>query len=136
MESDGIYPVLHKPCCPDRIFWGDLLPFFYCFMYSCFTVFILRKEKSYLRIESWEKTGIPKNIAVIQGNIKEDIKQSPKERFMILQTYLDLIKKASKHNVDIIILPESAIPVYPLYQEQDVYLFYTTRFLYLIKAEK
>jgi len=76
------------------------------------------------RIESWEKTGIPKNIAVIQGNIKEDIKQSPKERFMILQTYLDLIKKASKHNVDIIILPESAIPVYPLYQEQDVYRDY------------
>ena len=76
------------------------------------------------RIKSWEKTGIPKNIAVIQGNIREDIKQSPKERFTILQTYLDLIKKASKHNVDLIILPESALPVYPLYQEEDVYRDY------------
>ena len=76
------------------------------------------------RIKNWEKKGVPKNVAVIQGNIKEDIKQSPNERLMILQTYIDLIKEASKHNVDLIILPESALPVYPLYQEPDVYRDY------------
>ncbi|WP_457626550.1 apolipoprotein N-acyltransferase [Persephonella sp.] len=75
------------------------------------------------RINNFEKEGIKKNIAVIQGNISQDIKNSS-DRLKIIEKYLSLIKTAAKNNVDLIILPESAVPVYPLYQEEDVYRDY------------
>ncbi|SNZ08495.1 Apolipoprotein N-acyltransferase [Persephonella hydrogeniphila] len=75
------------------------------------------------RIKNFKKEGTKKNIAIIQGNISQDIKNS-QDRLKIIEKYLHLIKIASKNNVDLIILPESAIPVYPLYQEEDVYRDY------------
>ncbi|MDQ7056277.1 MAG: apolipoprotein N-acyltransferase [Persephonella sp.] len=76
------------------------------------------------RINSYTDTGIGKNIAVIQGNITEDVKLDSSKRLEVIDKYLYLIETASKYDVDLIILPESAIPVYPLYQEEDVYRAY------------
>nr|WP_207145090.1 apolipoprotein N-acyltransferase [Persephonella atlantica] len=76
------------------------------------------------RINSYTDTGTARNIAVIQGNIKEDVKLDNNKRLEVINKYLHLIQTASKYSVDLIILPESAIPVYPLYQEEDVYRLY------------
>lgn len=52
-------------------------------------------------------------IAILQGNIEEDIKQNDKKYSdYILNVYLNLFKKAVKQNPDLIILPESAVPFF------------------------
>ncbi len=76
------------------------------------------------RINSYTDTGTAKNVAIIQGNISEDVKLDNTKRLDVINKYLQLIQTASKYNVDLIILPESAIPVYPLYQEEDIYKIY------------
>jgi len=76
------------------------------------------------RISSYTDTGIPKNIAVIQGNITEDVKMDDSSRLDIINRYLSLMKKASQYDIDLIVLPESAIPIYPLYRPEDVYQTY------------
>ncbi|NPA58748.1 MAG: apolipoprotein N-acyltransferase [Aquificae bacterium] len=76
------------------------------------------------RIGDYRDSGIPKNIAVIQGNITEDVKLDESSRLDVIAKYLSLIKKASEYPVDLIILPESAVPVYPLLEPADVYQLY------------
>ncbi|WP_457640207.1 apolipoprotein N-acyltransferase [Persephonella sp.] len=76
------------------------------------------------RINGYTDAGVRKNIAVIQGNIPEDVKQNPEKRVDIINRYLYLMKEASKHNIDLIVLPESAVPVYPLYEPEDVFRLY------------
>ncbi|WP_457627129.1 apolipoprotein N-acyltransferase [Persephonella sp.] len=76
------------------------------------------------RINSYTDTGTPKNVAVIQGNITEDIKMDESSRLDIINKYLFLMKKAAEYDVDLIVLPESAIPIYPLYKPAGVYSVY------------
>ncbi len=53
--------------------------------------------------------GTQNKIALIQGNVPQDLKFDPEQYSQDIQMYYD--KVASLHDVDIVILPESAIPV-------------------------
>jgi apolipoprotein N-acyltransferase len=51
-------------------------------------------------------------IALLQGNIKPEIKWDDRFLDYNIQTYIDMSKKAAKENVDLIIWPETAAPCY------------------------
>lgn len=54
----------------------------------------------------------PLRIALIQGNIPQDVKWSPLFREQTLETYERLTRKAAKGGVDLIVWPESAVPFF------------------------
>ncbi len=54
----------------------------------------------------------PLRVALIQGNIAQDIKWSPEFREQTLDTYERLTREASKGGVDLIVWPESAVPFF------------------------
>lgn len=54
----------------------------------------------------------PLRIALIQGNIPQDVKWSPAFREHTLDTYERLTRDASKGGVDLIVWPESAVPFF------------------------
>ncbi len=62
------------------------------------------------RINSFEMKGIKKKVAVIQGNISQDVKLSNADPVAVIDRYISLIKSASLEKPDLIILPESALP--------------------------
>ena len=54
----------------------------------------------------------PLRVALIQGNIPQDVKWSPAFREQTLDTYERLTREASKNGVDLIVWPESAVPFF------------------------
>jgi len=54
----------------------------------------------------------PLRVALIQGNIPQDVKWSPAFRQETLDTYERLTREASKGGVDLIVWPESAVPFF------------------------
>ncbi len=54
----------------------------------------------------------PLRVALIQGNIPQDVKWSPAFRENTLDTYERLTRDASKGGVDLIVWPESAVPFF------------------------
>ena len=54
----------------------------------------------------------PLRVALIQGNIPQDVKWSPAFRQQTLDTYERLTREASKGGVDLIVWPESAVPFF------------------------
>jgi apolipoprotein N-acyltransferase len=54
----------------------------------------------------------PLRVALIQGNIPQDVKWSPAFRQHTLDTYERLTRDASKGGVDLIVWPESAVPFF------------------------
>jgi len=56
---------------------------------------------------------IPIKVAVIQGNIPQELKWNKDAKDYILEKYLALSEAASKENPDLIIWPEAALPVIP-----------------------
>ena len=56
--------------------------------------------------------GKPLRIALIQGNIPQDVKWSPEFRELTVDTYERLTREASKGGVDLIVWPESAVPFF------------------------
>ncbi len=54
----------------------------------------------------------PLRIALIQGNISQDVKWSPAFRESTIDTYERLTREASKGGVDLIVWPESAVPFF------------------------
>ncbi len=54
----------------------------------------------------------PLRVALIQGNIPQDVKWSPEFRQQTLDTYERLTREASKGGVDLIVWPESAVPFF------------------------
>lgn len=54
----------------------------------------------------------PLRVALIQGNIPQDVKWSPEFRQQTLDTYERLTRDASKGGVDLIVWPESAVPFF------------------------
>jgi apolipoprotein N-acyltransferase len=54
----------------------------------------------------------PMRVALIQGNIPQDVKWSPEFRQQTLDTYERLTREASKGGVDLIVWPESAVPFF------------------------
>lgn len=67
-------------------------------------------------------TSKPIKVALIQGNIPQDVKWSPEFRQHTMDTYERLSREASKGGVDLIVWPESAVPFFfqdePLQAEQ------------------
>jgi apolipoprotein N-acyltransferase len=54
----------------------------------------------------------PLRVALIQGNISQDVKWSPAFREQTIDTYERLTREASKGGVDLIVWPESAVPFF------------------------
>jgi apolipoprotein N-acyltransferase len=54
----------------------------------------------------------PIRVALIQGNISQDIKWSPEFREHTIDTYERLTREAAKGGVDLIVWPESAVPFF------------------------
>ncbi|NTV48560.1 MAG: apolipoprotein N-acyltransferase [Geobacteraceae bacterium] len=54
----------------------------------------------------------PLRVALIQGNISQDVKWSPAFRESTIETYERLTREASKGGVDLIVWPESAVPFF------------------------
>jgi apolipoprotein N-acyltransferase len=54
----------------------------------------------------------PLRVALIQGNIPQDVKWSPAFRQQTLDTYERLTRDASRGGVDVIVWPESAVPFF------------------------
>lgn len=57
-------------------------------------------------------TAKPLRIALIQGNIPQDVKWSPAFREQTIDTYVRLTREAAKDGVDLIVWPESAVPFF------------------------
>jgi len=60
----------------------------------------------------------PLRVALIQGNIPQDVKWSPEYRDKTMATYVRLTRQAGKGGVDLVIWPESAVPFY--FQDQPL----------------
>jgi apolipoprotein N-acyltransferase len=54
----------------------------------------------------------PLRVALIQGNIQQDVKWSPEFREQTVTTYERLTREASKGGVDLVVWPESAVPFF------------------------
>jgi apolipoprotein N-acyltransferase len=54
----------------------------------------------------------PLRVALIQGNIPQDVKWSPEFRQRTVDTYERLTREASKGGVDLVVWPESAVPFF------------------------
>ncbi|MSN24556.1 MAG: apolipoprotein N-acyltransferase [Geobacter sp.] len=54
----------------------------------------------------------PMRVALIQGNIPQDVKWSPEFRDSTVDTYERLTRDASRGGVDLIVWPESAVPFF------------------------
>ncbi len=68
----------------------------------------------YFKIKNFIPEGERYKIAILQGNIPEDMKQDIKQREKVLDIYISLFKQAAKENPDLIVFPESALPFPPL----------------------
>ncbi len=60
----------------------------------------------------------PLRVALIQGNISQDVKWSPAFRESTIDTYEHLTREASKGGVDLIVWPESAVPFF--FQDEPI----------------
>ncbi|MDD2899525.1 MAG: apolipoprotein N-acyltransferase [Desulfuromonadaceae bacterium] len=60
----------------------------------------------------------PLRVALIQGNIPQDVKWSPEFRQYTVDTYERLTREASKGGVDLIVWPESAVPFF--FQDEPI----------------
>ncbi|MBM3254546.1 MAG: apolipoprotein N-acyltransferase, partial [Candidatus Omnitrophica bacterium] len=78
------------------------------------------RERRYSPKGSAENKDYPKiKIAVVQGNIPQDMKWDEAKREFILKRYEDLTREASRKKPDLIIWPETSIPGY-LELEPDI----------------
>ncbi|MXY54156.1 MAG: apolipoprotein N-acyltransferase [Gammaproteobacteria bacterium] len=59
---------------------------------------------------SWTDRGESRTVALVQGNVPQELKWQPESRQMILGRYRDLTEQVADR--DIVIWPEAAIPVY------------------------
>ncbi|RUM60494.1 MAG: apolipoprotein N-acyltransferase [Persephonella sp.] len=89
-----------------------------------FFVFVASYIYGLNRIKSYKDEGIEKKIAIIQGNISQNLKMDRSKRKYIVDKYVSLIKKADKFNPDIIILPESSLPFAPSYIDEVMLRFF------------
>ncbi len=76
------------------------------------------------RINNFEENGKSLKVAVLQGNIPEDMKQDVSKSKEIIDIYIKLFKEASKENPDLIVLPESALPFYPRSPDRFLYKYF------------
>jgi apolipoprotein N-acyltransferase len=67
---------------------------------------------SQLQNNDTEASKKPMRVALIQGNIPQDVKWSPEFREKTVDTYERLTREAAKGGVDLIVWPESAVPFF------------------------
>ncbi|GAB6072341.1 apolipoprotein N-acyltransferase [Venenivibrio stagnispumantis] len=67
------------------------------------------------RINNYQDNGKPYKIAILQGNISEELKLNPTVEInkSIIDKYINLFKQAERFNPDLVVMPESAIPIFP-----------------------
>lgn len=78
-----------------------------------FVLILLSLYGSFLSSENYEKTKVSKgsiNVALIQGNIPQDIKWDPYKAQDNLNVYLKLTNTAVKDGADVVIWPETSYP--------------------------
>lgn len=63
------------------------------------------------RLSTFKNEGEPLQVALLQGNIAQDIKWSPKDREDIIQNYFELTRLATASNPDLIVWPEASWPI-------------------------
>lgn len=63
-------------------------------------------------------SGAPLRVALIQGNIEQDVKWSPAFRDKTVAIYDRLTREAAKGGVDLVVWPESAVPFF--FQDEPV----------------
>jgi len=77
---------------------------------SVFFIFIIAISTLILEKIEWTKlTGKMVKVALIQGNIKQSLKWDPEQEWPTMLKYLDLTRV--NYNADLIIWPESAVPI-------------------------
>ena len=70
------------------------------------------------RLNQPETAGAPLRVALIQGNIAQDVKWSPAFREETMAIYDRLTREAGKGGVDLVVWPESAVPFF--FQDEPV----------------
>lgn len=72
-------------------------------------LFLLLATGSLLRLMPWtQPSGAPLKVALLQGNVPQDLKWDPKRLALSVSTYLQL---ARNHPADLVVLPETALPL-------------------------
>ncbi len=89
-----------------------------------FSVYVALHFYGLYRIENYKDTGIKKKVAVIQGNISQDIKLQNKNPEAVIDKYINLMKEAYKSKPDLIILPESALPFFYINGDENLKLYF------------
>lgn len=89
-------------------------PYIGLFMFNLIlfiAIFLFGKWK----IENYQDKADTVKVVVIQGNVDESLKLKPTQEInrKIIDKYTNLMKQSLKENPDLIVLPESAIPIYP-----------------------
>ena len=77
-------------------------------------VFIGAGIYGFIKIKNFIPEGEKYKVAILQGNIPEEMKQDIKQREKVLDIYISLFKQAAKEKPDLIVFPESALPFPPL----------------------
>jgi len=82
---------------------------------GCLLIFIF--GYSFLRVQvlpSLYRHGLRAEVAVVQGNIRQDEKWSPEKKKETVAIYERLSRKAlSSHTIELLVWPETALPFYP-----------------------
>ncbi len=82
-----------------------------CLLLACVATYsVLRYQQVFSELYKWPQA----EISVIQGNISQDQKWTPAIKEQTVDTYLALSRKAAAgRDVDLIVWPETALPLYP-----------------------
>ena len=85
-------------------------------------VFLTAIGYGYWRLEQLEAArnqALPLRVGIVQGNIDQDQKWDPEYQRGTVDTYLALSRKVSEGGVDLIVWPETAVPLY--FQMDETY---------------
>lgn len=78
-------------------------------------LFILLYVFGNSRIENYTESGEKLKVVIVQGNIDESLKLKPTNEINreVIDKYTKIMKQSLKEGPDLIVFPESAIPIYP-----------------------
>lgn len=72
-------------------------------------LFLLLAGGALLRLMPWtQPSGAPLKVALLQGNVPQDLKWDPNRLALSVDTYLQLVRT---HPADLVVLPETALPL-------------------------
>lgn len=119
MVNAGIYRAIERYL-EGLPFWGGRS------VWAAAIIFLVAVGYGYWRLAQpgdQEKVGarhaLPLQVGIIQGNIDQDNKWEPEYQRETVDAYLGLSKKVSEGGVDLIVWPETAVPLY--FQSDETY---------------